>query len=164
MDKNTRDKKTTEETFKKAEFNFMLDLKTLIAKSATDGELNRVRDAMRSGEKNTAPEQYRPIFEKLSNKWELTFIDEKIIVPTELRKKLMELLHFGHAGSSKMLAEARIFWWPNINKEIEDRTKNCVACMSSGKNLNYQIPKKETGKLKTLSEPGQEIQIDFSGN
>ena len=58
LDKITGDKKTTEETIKKAEFNFMLDLKTLIAKSATDGELNRVRDAMRRGEKNMAPEQY----------------------------------------------------------------------------------------------------------
>ena len=35
--------------------------------------------------------------------------------------------------------------------------------MSSGKNLKYQIPKNETGKLKTLTEPGQEIQIDFTG-
>ena len=35
--------------------------------------------------------------------------------------------------------------------------------MASGKNLNYQIPKNETGKLKTLTEPGQEVQIDFSG-
>ena len=48
-------------------------------------------------------------------------------------------------------------------KEIEDRTKNCVACMASGKNLNYQIPKNNLGKLKTLTEPGQEIQIDFTG-
>ena len=35
--------------------------------------------------------------------------------------------------------------------------------MSSGKNLKYQLPKHEFGKLKTLTEPGQEIQIDFSG-
>ena len=62
-----------------------------------------------------------------------------------------------------MTAEAKIFWWPNMLKEIEDKTKNCVACMSSGKNLKYQIPKNEIGKLKTLTEPGQEIQIDFSG-
>ena len=48
-------------------------------------------------------------------------------------------------------------------KEIEDKTKNCVACVSSGKNLKYQSPKYEFGKLKTLTEPGQEIQIDFSG-
>ena len=35
--------------------------------------------------------------------------------------------------------------------------------MSSGKNLKYQLPKNEFGKLKTLTEPGQEIQISFSG-
>ena len=42
------DKKATEE-IKKAVFDFMLDSKTLIAKSATDAEINRVRDAMRRG-------------------------------------------------------------------------------------------------------------------
>ena len=62
-----------------------------------------------------------------------------------------------------MTAEAKIVWWPNMQKEIEDKTKNCVACMSSGKNLKYQLPKHEFGKLKTLTEPGQGIQIDFSG-
>ena len=35
--------------------------------------------------------------------------------------------------------------------------------MASGKNLNYQLPKNNFGKLKTLTEPGQEIQIDFTG-
>ena len=38
-----------------------------------------------------------------------------------------------------------------------------MACMSLGKNLKYQPPKQNFGKLKTLTEPGQEIQIDFSG-
>ena len=58
IEKITGDKKNTEELIKKAEFNFMLDLKTLIANSSTDAELNRVRDAVRQGEKNTAPDQY----------------------------------------------------------------------------------------------------------
>ena len=48
------DKNATEDVIKKAEFNFMLDLKTLIAKSNTDAELKWVRDAMRRAEKNTA--------------------------------------------------------------------------------------------------------------
>ena len=121
----------------------MLDLKTLIAKSTTDAELNRVRDAMRRNEKNTAPEAYRTTFEKLSNEWGLTFNDDRIIVPTELRKKLLETLHFGHAGYTKMAAEAKIFWWPNMQKETEEKTKHCVACMASGKNLKYRIPKRE---------------------
>ena len=29
--------------------------------------------------------------------------------------------------------------------------------------MKYQLPKNEFGKLKTLTEPGQKIQIDFSG-
>ena len=79
----------------------MLDLKTLIAKSATDAELNRVRDAMRRNEKITAPEAYRTTLEKLSKKWGLTLNDDRIVVPNELRRKLMETLHFGHAGYHK---------------------------------------------------------------
>ena len=118
MDKVTGNKKVTEETIKKAEFNFMLDLETLRAKSATDAELNRVRSAMRRNEKNTSPEAYRTTFEKLSNRWGLTFNDDRIIVPYELRKKLLEALHFGHAGSTKMAAEAKVFWWPNMQKDI----------------------------------------------
>ena len=88
----TGEKKSTEDTIKRAEFNFMLDLKTLIAKSSTDAELNRVQDAMRRGEKNTAPDQYRNVFEKLNNRWGLTFNDDRIVVPTELRKKLLDTL------------------------------------------------------------------------
>ena len=75
----------------------------------------------------------------------------------------METLHFGHAGTTKMTVEAKSFWWPNINKEIEDKVKNCIACLSSGKSLKYQIPKNESGKLKTVTELGQDIQIDFTG-
>ena len=54
IEKITGDKKSTENTIKMAEFNFMPDLRTLIAKSSTDAELNRVRDAMRRGEKNNS--------------------------------------------------------------------------------------------------------------
>ena len=86
-----------------------------------------------------------------------------IIEPTELRKKLPDTFHFGHAGTTKMSAEAKIFWWPNINRIVEEKVKICIACLSSGKILKYQIPKNESGKLKTLTEPGQETQIDFTG-
>ena len=81
-----------------------------------------------------------------------------------MRKKLLDTLQFGHAEATKMLGEAKIFWWPNKSKEVEDKTKFCVACMASVMNLNYQIPKKTT-KTKTITEPpGQKLQIGFSGN
>ena len=58
--------KITENTIKKAEFDFMLDLKTLISKTAIDLELSRVRASMRREERDTTPDGYRPVFDKLS--------------------------------------------------------------------------------------------------
>ena len=159
----TEGKKATEETIKKAEMDFMLDLKRLIAKSATDAELNRIKLALTREDRSMAPEPQRQQFENISTRCGLTFVNDKIIIPTELRKKILETLHFGHAGTTKMTGEAKNFWWPNINKDIGDKVKNCIACLSCGKNLKYQIPKNESGNLKTLTEPGQEIQIDFTG-
>ena len=97
----TEGKKVTAETIKKAEMDFMLDLNNLIAKSATDAELNRVKLTPNREDRNMAPEHYRPPFENISSKWGLTFLNDKIVVPTELRKKLLDTLHFGHAGLPK---------------------------------------------------------------
>ena len=130
------DKKATEDAIKKTEINFMLDLKTLIPKSATDAELNRVRDAMRQAKKYSPRETYRPAFEKVSKKWGLTFNEDWIIVPTELRRRLLDTLHFGLAGATKKTVGAKVFWWPKMSKEIKEKTKICLGCMASGKNLS----------------------------
>ena len=62
-----------------------------------------------------------------------------------------------------MMFEAKIFWWPDMKKDIENKVQDCTACLASGENLKYQLPKKHYGKLEKLSEPGQEIQFDFTG-
>ena len=59
---------------------------------------------------------------------------------------------------------AKIFWWLNKKQDIETKVKDCTECLASGKSLNYQLPKKHCGKLEKLSEPGQEIHTDFTGN
>ena len=148
---------------KKAEFNFMLDLKTLISKTAIDPEMTPVRTSMRREERDSAPEGYRAVFDKLSVRWGLVFVDDQIAVPIDLRRRLIEILHFGHSGITQMLSDAKISWWPEMRKGIEQRVKDCTACLATGKNLKYQIPKNKYGKLEKLSEPGQEIQIDFTG-
>ena len=161
--KLTGNKKITEENIKKAEFEFMMDLKTLIAKTAIDPELTRVRNSMRREDRETIPDGYRTVFDKLSTRWGLVFVDNQIVVPIDLRRKLLDIIHRGHSGITKMNAEVKIFWWPGMKQDIENKVKDCTACLASGKNLNYQLPKKHYGKSKKLTEPGQEIQIDFTG-
>ena len=53
--KLTANKKATEEHIKKAEFEFMMDLKTLLSKTAIDKELTRVRTSMRREDRETKP-------------------------------------------------------------------------------------------------------------
>ena len=63
LGKLTENKELTEDNIKKAKFNFMLDLKTLILKTAIDMEMTRVRASMLREERDTAPEGYRPVFD-----------------------------------------------------------------------------------------------------
>ena len=158
----TENKKLTEENKKKAEFNFMLDLKTFISKTAIDPEMTRVRARMRSGERYRTG-RLQTGFRKTFNSVGFSFVDDQIAVSIDLRRKLIEILHFGHSGTTKMLSDGRIFWWPEMRKDIEQKVKDCTACLATGKNLEYQIPKIRNGKLEKLSEPWQELQIDFTG-
>ena len=110
-----------------------------------------------------APEGYRPVFDKLSIRWGLVFVDDQIAVPIDLRSKLIDILHFGPFGTTKMLSDAKMFWCPEMRKDIEVKVKECTACLATGKSLIYQIPKYHYGKLEKLTESGQELQIDFTG-
>ena len=62
----TERKIVTEETIKQVEMDFMLDLKSMIAKSATDAELNRVELALNREDRSMALELYRLQFSNLS--------------------------------------------------------------------------------------------------
>ena len=61
-----------------------------------------------------------------------------------------------------MLSDAKIFWWPEMRKDIEHKVKDCTVCLATGKNLKYQITKNQYGKLEKLSGAGQELQINFT--
>ena len=50
-----------------------------------------------------------------------------------------------------------------MRKDIEQKVEDYTACRTTGKNLKYQIPKNQYGKLEKLSELGKELQIDFTG-
>ena len=86
-------KKITDETIVKAEFAFLLDLKSLISKSAIDPELTRVSGSMRREDRETTHDKYRSVFDKLS-----ITRDDQIVVPVDLRRRLLDILHFGHCN------------------------------------------------------------------
>ncbi|GFY21103.1 transposon Tf2-9 polyprotein [Trichonephila clavipes] len=54
---------------------------------------------------------------------------QRVCIPRKFRKDVLEELHAGHLGIVKMKAIARSFvYWKNIDNDIEEAAKNCVAC------------------------------------
>ena len=50
-----------------------------------------------------------------------------------------------------------------MKQHIENKVKDCTACLASGKTLKHQLQKKHYGKLAKVTQPGHEIQIDLTG-
>ena len=62
------------------------------------------------------------------------------VVPTKLRKKVLEELHHGHPGIVRMKALARSYvWWPELDKEVEECPKACSACQTN-KHAPAEVP------------------------
>lgn len=82
------------------------------------------------------------------------FKDHKLIIPTTLRKVCLKELHLSHFGVSKMKSLAREhFWWPQMDKEIENLTSNCEICLRNRKNPpqtilhKWKYPKRQNARF-----------------
>lgn len=87
-------------------------------------------------------------------------LGHRVVIPTKLRQRLLEELHMAHIGVTKMKGLARsIIYWPNIDSDIEQITKNCEACLK-----NSIMPAKyNTHHWEYPSEPWSRIHIDYAG-
>ncbi|XP_055522484.1 uncharacterized protein K02A2.6-like [Wyeomyia smithii] len=84
----------------------------------------------------------------------------RVYIPFPLRNRVLKELHCGHFGVSRMKSLARSYcWWENIDKHIEETTRNCTACARVRAN-----PRKVAVHCwERPSEPFQRIHADFAG-
>lgn len=88
----------------------------------------------------------------LENK--LLFYNDRIIIPTKMRKIILDKLHEPHFGITKTLQRARMsVFWPNITNEIENLVSNCATCQINAPNkrneplIPHEIPNKPFVKI-----------------
>jgi len=54
----------------------------------------------------------------------------KIVIPSDLRNKILELAHEGHPGETVLKRRLRSkVWWPQIDKDAETHVKRCRECI-----------------------------------
>ena len=160
---STPEKESMEDTIKKAEKDFALDLNMLALESSIDEQINRTITAL----EDDRPTSIRPPFHihspHLNTRFRLLFYNDKIVIPEHIRNSVLAILHQGHVSITKMEDGAESFWWPGIYRDIREKVNRCTPCRLSGKNFKTQIPKTEQNKLELLSEPNLELQLDFAG-
>ena len=102
-----------------------------------DPLLSRVRTLVLHGWKNGEVEEMKPFNKRCR---ELSVEDgcllwgTRVVVPERGRSRVLEQLHEGHPGVSRMKGIARsITWWPGIDKDIERQVQNCTQCQQNQK-------------------------------
>ena len=99
------------------------------------------------------------VFSEIAKRFDLLFVGAKFVVPEQLKRQIVDALHLGHEDASGKQQN----WWPGMKKKVGNNCSPCTACMSSGENWKYQWQSTEKIKLPVLTECGQEIQMDLSG-
>lgn len=118
------------------DFPITLEKKEIFQKETeVDSDLQLLIEYINNGwpiNKKLIPQSVKPYFvvsEELSVIEGLIFKGNKIIVPKNLRKQMLEKIHYNHLGIEKCKNRAReIMYWPFMSKEIEDFVESCNLC------------------------------------
>ena len=125
--------------------NLPVTVKLISAKTSKDPVLSQLATYIQHGSwPLPTPHEIKPF---LQRKLELTVVDgcilwgKRVIVPKQLRAKLLKELHVGHVGVCRMKALARShIWWPGLNDDIETLSSQCVACKTPEAQHPWQYP------------------------
>ena len=89
--------------------------------------------------------------------------DYRFMVPSKLKQLVIYSLHQTHPGQTGVLRLADLVWFSRIDRDITTKTQSCGDCIKKGKNLKPLITKNSLGTLPKLTEPNEEVQLDFAG-
>lgn len=136
-----------------------LTLKEIEKESLQDDNLSLIRDAISSGVWDSVPVQYKAatIKDDLIEFEGLVLRGDRIVMPSSLQEKIVQLAHLGHQGSTGMKAHLRSkVWFPEMDKMIENVVNNCKPCKMTS------VPDRPNPIVRrTPTKPWQDLAMDF---
>lgn len=131
--------------------------------TSRDPTLSKVRLMLSSGWEKTDQPDLAPYQQRQT---ELSLHDgcvlwgARVVVPPPGRGRILDELHEGHPGISRMKSLARAFvWWPGLDKALEHKVKCCEACQRS-RNLPAVAP---IQPWEWPERPWARIHVDYAG-
>ena len=129
------------------------------------GTLRRLINFVKKGDWEAIKESYDQYWHNIRNRLHVredcSLIDERIVIPSQLRETVLDSLHLTHPGSAAMLDLCQHVWFSHIHRSIVQMAQNCRHCTEQGKNLKPIIGKKHSFQMELVVEPNEEVQLDF---
>jgi hypothetical protein len=111
-----------------------------------------------------------PVFYQAAKNLKCTFseheklwktLDDKILIPEELRQSLLFAVHAnlgGHRGKKATLDQlSRVVFWPDMEKDVEAFVSKCISCMHH----DPRRPVRPYGRTIVANDRGQILCADF---
>uniref|UniRef100_T1IKN6 RNA-directed DNA polymerase n=1 Tax=Strigamia maritima TaxID=126957 RepID=T1IKN6_STRMM len=116
-----------------------LSLKTIREATQSDETLLRVIAATANNRWTKDITQYDKIKAELAVVGGIILRESRIVIPSRLRKQVLDIAHEGHQGivKTKALIRSKV-WWPGIDAQIEERIADCIQCQTQAQTERSQ--------------------------
>ena len=149
-----------------------IDLKRVAHETSLDKKLREVISAVRDGWQSSLCRRLKPYFSlrdelsiKVCNNSQPDSVvlmkGDLVVIPDSLVTEVLDLLHEGHLGTTKMKQLIRSCgYWPNFSKAIDDYVRRCQSCT-----IHQRISDTPalTPIANTVQAPYDQIAIDLTG-
>ncbi|XP_058980999.1 uncharacterized protein K02A2.6-like [Musca domestica] len=109
--------------------NLPITVKELGQATKKDAEVRRLVDSLSYGRKCDPADSFGIDPSEFSLQQGCLLRGIRVYVPKPLRTRIIQELHSGHFGVSKMKSLARAYcWWKNLDKDIEKAVADCYEC------------------------------------
>ena len=129
-------------------------------------------------DKSKVPSEVKPYtkyHDELAVQDGVIFKGSRIIVPTMLRREMIQKVHEGHLGAESCLRRAKeVFFWPLMNAEIRDYVSNCSICNTLRPSQcreplkSHEVPERPWSRVATdlFSHKGENfiVIVDYYSN
>lgn len=110
-----------------------ISYKEIIECSEADQEINKVRDGLYNQNWDESVKNYKLCAEEFCFYEDILLRGNRIVIPQDLRKRVLDAAHEGHPGIVAMKGRLRSkVWWPRIDTDVERLVKSCKGCTLVG--------------------------------
>ena len=144
--------------------DFTLNLANIAEETNRSDTLKKLKEYIKNGWPSYVNDKELKQFYNKRYEFEINnsciFWNHRLVIPERLRNCLLAELHLSHLGIVKMKNVARAyFWWPGLDKAIEDLGRSCEACAT----FNKAAGKVSLNSWEWPKEPWSRLHLDFLG-